>query len=47
MSAVVLDTHAWVWWLSKPEKLSRVQRSTIDRVRKQGSGSLLLSIISG
>lgn len=23
MSALVLDTHAWVWWVSKPEKPSR------------------------
>jgi PIN domain nuclease of toxin-antitoxin system len=47
MRALVLDTHAWVWWASKPEKLSRIQRSAIDRARKQGSVSLLLSVISG
>ena len=47
MSALVLDTHAWVWWLSKPEKLSRKQRSAIDRARTRGSDTLLLSIISG
>lgn len=43
----MLDTHAWVWWLSKPEKLSRKQRSAIDRARTRGSDTLLLSIISG
>lgn len=47
MSALVLDTHAWVWWVSKPEKLSRKQRSAIDRARKSGGDTLLLSIISG
>jgi len=47
VNALVLDTHAWVWWLSKPEKLSRKQRSAIDRARKRGGDTLLLSVISG
>lgn len=47
MSALVLDTHAWVWWASKPEKLSRKQRSAIDRARRRGGEALLLSVISG
>jgi len=47
VSAVVLDTHAWVWWLGKPEKLSRRQRSTIDRMRRRADDALLLSVISG
>jgi PIN domain nuclease of toxin-antitoxin system len=47
VSALVLDTHAWVWWVSKPEKLSRKQRTAIDRARKRGGNSLLLSVISG
>ena len=46
MSALVLDTHAWVWWASKPEKLSRRQRTAIDRARRRGGESLLLSVIS-
>ena len=46
MNAVVLDTHAWVWWISKPEKLSRKQRTAIDRARKRGGAALLLSIVS-
>ena len=47
MSVLVLDTHAWVWWVSKPEKLSRKQRSAIDRVRTREGDTLLLSVISG
>jgi PIN domain nuclease of toxin-antitoxin system len=47
VSALVLDTHAWVWWVSKPDKLSRRQRSAIDRVRRRAGDALLLSIISG
>ena len=47
MSMLVLDTHAWVWWVSKPEKLSRRQRSAIDRARKRTGDTLLLSVISG
>ena len=46
MSTLVLDTHAWVWWVSKPEKLSRRQRTTIDRARRRGGDALLLSVIS-
>jgi PIN domain nuclease of toxin-antitoxin system len=47
VSVLVLDTHAWVWWLSKPQKLSRSQRSAIERARRHGGDRLLLSIISG
>jgi PIN domain nuclease of toxin-antitoxin system len=43
----VLDTHAWVWWVSKPERLSRRQRTAIDRARKQSDGALILSVVSG
>ena len=27
---IVLDTHAWLWWLSDPDRLSRRARSAID-----------------
>ena len=27
---IILDTHAWIWWLSNPEMLSDVARRTID-----------------
>jgi PIN domain nuclease of toxin-antitoxin system len=47
VSALVLDTHAWVWWASKPQQLSRKQRSAIDRARRRGGAALLLSVISG
>lgn len=46
MSALVLDTHAWVWWVSNPERLTRGQRSAIERVRKRATDVLLLSVIS-
>jgi len=47
VSTLVLDTHAWVWWLSKPEKLSRKQRSAVDRIRRREGDTLLLSVVSG
>ncbi len=28
---IVLDTHAWIWWLSAPEKLSRKTQKLIER----------------
>lgn len=28
---IVLDTHAWIWWLSAPEKLSRKVQKLIER----------------
>ena len=27
---IVLDTHAWLWWLAEPSKLSRAARQAID-----------------
>jgi PIN domain nuclease of toxin-antitoxin system len=27
---IVLDTHAWVWWTSRPERLSARARQAID-----------------
>lgn len=27
---ILLDTHAWVWWVSNPEKLSTPARKRID-----------------
>jgi PIN domain nuclease of toxin-antitoxin system len=27
---IVLDTHAWVWWVSNPERLSPAARERID-----------------
>jgi PIN domain nuclease of toxin-antitoxin system len=28
---IVLDTHAWVWWLTAPERLSRKTQRLIER----------------
>jgi PIN domain nuclease of toxin-antitoxin system len=41
---IVLDTHAWVWWVSNPEILSDAARQVIDdAVRRNG---LYISTIS-
>jgi len=32
---IVLDTHAWVWWIGSPEKLSGEAREAIDRAMEQ------------
>jgi PIN domain nuclease of toxin-antitoxin system len=45
LKPLVFDTHAWVWWTSRPERLSRSQRAAIERQRR-GGGELLVSIIS-
>lgn len=28
---IVLDTHAWLWWLSEPEKIPAATRSILER----------------
>ena len=33
---IVLDTHAWIWWVSEPARLGRVARREIDRAKKIG-----------
>jgi PIN domain nuclease of toxin-antitoxin system len=43
---LLLDTHVWVWWLTRPNRLSRRQRSAIERALRTGTEPLLLSIIS-
>ena len=40
----VLDTHAWIWWVTSDRRLSRRARTAIDRA--QGRGELWLSMIS-
>jgi len=40
----VLDTHAWIWWVTKDRRLSRRARTTIDRALARGD--LHLSMIS-
>jgi PIN domain nuclease of toxin-antitoxin system len=46
LTPLVLDTHAWVWWLTRPEKLSRSQRAAIERSRRAAREPLLVSILS-
>jgi PIN domain nuclease of toxin-antitoxin system len=41
---IVLDTHAWLWWLSDPDKLSRRARTAIDA--SLGSAAVHVSSIS-
>lgn len=40
----VLDTHAWIWWVTGDRRLSRRARTTIDRATSRGE--LHLSIFS-
>lgn len=41
---IVLDTHAWVWWIADPERLSASARERIDEEAK--SMSVYVSSIS-
>jgi PIN domain nuclease of toxin-antitoxin system len=43
---LLLDTHAWVWWATRPDRLSRKQRSAIERTLTAAREPLLLSVIS-
>ena len=40
----LLDTHAWVWWVSEDRRLSRPARRAIEQARS--GGDLSLSLIS-
>lgn len=40
---ILLDTHALVWWVSSPEKLSKRARRTVEEALAQG-GLLVSSI---
>ena len=33
---IVLDTHAWIWWASAPEKLGRRGRAAIEAADRIG-----------
>ena len=46
LTPLLLDTHAWVWWITRPEKLTRKQRTAIERTRRAAREPLLVSIIS-
>jgi PIN domain nuclease of toxin-antitoxin system len=40
----LLDTHAWVWWVTEDPRLSRPAQRAIDKA--QAGGALWLSLIS-
>lgn len=33
---IVLDTHAWVWWISSPQQVSKPAREVIDGAMERG-----------
>ncbi len=37
---IVLDTHAWLWWLTAPERLSGPARAAIDQAPNIGVSTL-------
>jgi PIN domain nuclease of toxin-antitoxin system len=37
---IVLDTHAWLWWVASPDRLSTVARDAIDRADEIGIASI-------
>jgi PIN domain nuclease of toxin-antitoxin system len=37
---IVLDTHAWLWWVAKPSRLSRTARETIDSTERFGVATI-------
>jgi PIN domain nuclease of toxin-antitoxin system len=37
---IVLDTHAWLWWLAAPERLSDRARDSIDQAPSIGVSTL-------
>lgn len=39
---IVLDTHAWIWWLSQPSSLSRKARARIDQASALGVPAISL-----
>ncbi len=42
---IVLDTHAWIWFIDAPEKLGKRAKAAIEKARKAGEG-LHISCIS-
>jgi PIN domain nuclease of toxin-antitoxin system len=41
---IVLDTHAWIWWISNPVVLSALARQAVDEAA--GKNELFISTIS-
>jgi PIN domain nuclease of toxin-antitoxin system len=42
---IVLDTHAWIWFINSPEELGKRAASAIEKTRTSGEG-LHISCIS-
>jgi PIN domain nuclease of toxin-antitoxin system len=41
---IVLDTHAWIWYVDSPERLGDLARASIEAAR--GTGAVYVSAIS-
>jgi PIN domain nuclease of toxin-antitoxin system len=37
---IVLDTHVWVWWLAKPQRMAKKCARTIERASRIGVPSI-------
>lgn len=37
---IVLDTHAWIWWLADPDRLSARARQAIDHAGRVGISAI-------
>jgi PIN domain nuclease of toxin-antitoxin system len=37
---IVLDTHAWIWWVSEPDRLSAAARDAIDSIDAIGVATI-------
>lgn len=37
---IVLDTHAWVWWVTKPSKLGKKARKAIESASEVGLSAI-------
>lgn len=37
---IVLDTHAWLWWVADPGRLSQAARHAIDRAAEIGIAAI-------
>lgn len=37
---IVLDTHAWLWWISEPQRLGSAAREEIDRSEQVGVATI-------
>nr|WP_242411966.1 type II toxin-antitoxin system VapC family toxin [Cyanobacterium sp. IPPAS B-1200] len=40
---IILDTHIWIWWITKHEKLTNKNLNLIEKYRYQGLGISMIS----